>query len=132
MDLIQLKIKKDNSLAKYIKIIRGFDSSLSVGAIKQKIEADDFVTGFDLEYYDVLEDINGIDRKQGFRDMTEELCKAGAQISIYQNGDLITLEALDNWLETINEVSEQTQYDIDREAGWNKERTGINGETSFL
>ena len=105
MDLIQLKIKKDNSLAKYIKIIRGFDSSLSVGAIKQKIEADDFVTGFDLEYYD----------------MTEELCKAGAQISIYQNGDLITLEALDNWLETINEVSEQTQYDIDREAGWNKE-----------
>lgn len=121
MDLIQLKIKKDNSLAKYIKIIRGFDSSLSVGAIKQKIEADDFVTGFDLEYYDVLEDINGIDRKQSFRDMTEELCKAGAQISIYQNGDLITLEALDNWLETINEVSEQTQYDIDREAGWNKE-----------
>lgn len=121
MDLIQLKIKKDNSLAKYIKIIRGFDSSLSVGAIKQKIEADDFVTGFDLEYYDVLEDINGTDRKRSFRDMTEELCKVGAQISIYQNGDLITLEALDNWLETINEVSEQTQYDIDREAGWNKE-----------
>lgn len=119
MDLIQLKIKKDNSLAKYIKIIRAFDSSLSVGAIKQKIEADDFVTGFDLEYYDVMEDLNDIDRKQEFRDMTEELCKAGAQIKVYQNGELISLEVLDNRLESINRISEQTQLDIDRESGMN-------------
>lgn len=35
MDLIQLKIKKDNSLIKYIKIIRKFDNSLSVNVIKE-------------------------------------------------------------------------------------------------
>lgn len=33
MDMIQLKIEKDNSIAKYIKIIRAFDSSLSIGDI---------------------------------------------------------------------------------------------------
>lgn len=38
MDLIQLKIEKDNSSTKYIKIIRKFYSTLSVGAIKEKIE----------------------------------------------------------------------------------------------
>lgn len=56
-----------------------------MGSIKQSIEINDFVMGFDLEYYDVLEDINGIDRKEKFRDMIEELVPAGAQISIYQN-----------------------------------------------
>ena len=55
MDLIQIKIKKDSCLTKYIKIIRKFDCSLSIGTIKQRIDENDFVMGFDLEYYDVLE-----------------------------------------------------------------------------
>lgn len=38
MGLIQLKIEKDNSIIKYIRIIRKFDSTISMGAIKQKIE----------------------------------------------------------------------------------------------
>lgn len=115
MDLIQLKIEKDNSVAKYIKIIRKFDSSLSIGTIKQQIDKNDFVTGFDLEYYDVLEDINEIDRKTLFRNMIEELCQAGAKISIYQDNEMISIENLDNWLETLNEISQQISNDIDRE-----------------
>ena len=67
MDIIQLKIEKDSSVASYIKIIRKFDDSLSVGTIKQRIDQGDFVIGFDLEYYDALEDINEIDRKKLFR-----------------------------------------------------------------
>lgn len=38
MDLIQLKIKKDASVIKYVKIIREFDGSMSMGDIKRKIE----------------------------------------------------------------------------------------------
>lgn len=87
MDVIQLKIEKDNSMIKYIKIIRKFDSSLSVGVIKQRMEENDFVVSFDLDYYDVVEDINGIDRKEIFN----------------------------NWLETLNKISQQVEYDIDRE-----------------
>lgn len=117
MDLIQLKIEQDNSVAKYIKIVRKFDSSLSVGAIKQRIDKNDFVMGFDLEYYDVLEDINEIDRKKLFRDMIQELCQAGAKISIYQDEERISIEDLDNWLESLDEISQQIEDDIDREVG---------------
>lgn len=119
MDLIQLKIKKDDSLVKYIKIIRKFDSSLSISDIKQKIEKNDFVVGFDLEDYDVLEDLNDlneIDRRKIFRDMIDELYEAGAQISIYQNGELISIEYLDNWLESLEEISQQVKSELDRES----------------
>lgn len=115
IDLIQLKIEKDNSMIKYIKIIRKFDSSLSVGGIKQCIEKNDFVVGFDLEYYDFIEDINGINRKERFCDMIKELCQAGARISMYQKGELITTEFFHNWLETLDIIRQQVQDDIDRE-----------------
>lgn len=51
MDFIQLKIEKDSSITKYIKIIRKFDNSLFIKMIKQRIDENDFVTGFDLECY---------------------------------------------------------------------------------
>ena len=77
-----MKIEKDSSVASYIKIIRKFDDSLSIGTIKQRIDQGDFVVGFDLEYYDALEDINEIDRKKLFRQMIADLYHAGAKISI--------------------------------------------------
>jgi len=118
MDFIQIKIEKDSSITKYIKIIRKFDSSLPVGTIKQRIDKNDFVMGFDMEYYDALEDINEIDRKKLFRDMVGELCQAGAQISVYQNGEMISMEILDNWLGTLDEISKEVERDIDRELGY--------------
>ena len=116
MDLVQLKIQRDNSLVKYIKIIRKFDSSLSVSTIKQRIEENEFVVEFDLNYHDVLDDVQNIDKKILFRDMIETLFEAGAQISIFQNGKLSSMELLDNWLETINEIKQQTDEDINRES----------------
>ena len=53
MNFIQLKIEKDRSITKYIKIIRKFDYSLSVGTIQQRINENDFVMGYDLERNDV-------------------------------------------------------------------------------
>lgn len=116
MNLIQLKIEKDNSLAKYIRIIRGFDSSLSMSSIKQSIENNDFAVAFDLEYYDVVEELNEFDRKKAFRGMIEELVQAGAQISIYEDGELSSIELLDNRLETLDEIQRQIELDIDRES----------------
>lgn len=115
MDLIQLKIKNDHSIIKYIKIMRKFDSSLSVGTIKKRIEDNDFVIAFDLEYYDVVEDINGIDKKELFDNMINELSQAGAEIDIYQNEELITLEVFHNWLESLKQTSQQIECDRDRE-----------------
>lgn len=115
MDIIQLKIEKDSSVANYIKIIRKFDDSLSIGTIKQRIDQGDFVLGFDLEYYDALEDINEIDRKKLFRQMIADLYYAGAKISIYQDAEEIPIDILDNWLESLDIISRQVENDIDRE-----------------
>jgi len=115
MDLIQIKISPDNAVIKYVKIIRKFDPSLSINTIKQCIEKNDFVVEFDLEYYDMIEEIQGIDRKEVFRNMIDELLKAGADIAIYQDGKLSSLELLDNWLNTIEQIRIDVDEDIDRE-----------------
>lgn len=115
MELIQLKIKNDASTIKYIKMIREFDSSLSMGEIKRKIETDDFAVSFDTEDLDVLEELNGIDRKKNFHDMIDKLIRAGAEVSVYQNGELSSLEFLDNWFDTIDEIDRQTETDMERD-----------------
>lgn len=115
MDIIQVKLQKDGSLMKYIKIIREFDSSLSMGDIKRSIEDGDFAVEFDLEEYDVLDDLNGVDRKQEFRSMLDALINAGAKLEIYRNDELSSMEFLDNWLESLEITRRQVEEDIDRE-----------------
>lgn len=50
MDLIQIKIKKDNNYIKYIKLIRAFDGSLSMDTIKKQMDNNGYVVEFDLEH----------------------------------------------------------------------------------
>ena len=52
-----------------------------------------------------------------FRDMLEELCQAGARISIYQDGEMISMEILDNRLKMSDEIRQQVERDIYRELG---------------
>lgn len=108
MDLIQLKIEKDSSAVKYIKIIREFDNSLSLGDIKRRIDENDFAVEFDLEDLDVLDELNDVDRKREFRGMIDSLINAGAKVTIFHNGDEESLEFLDNWLDTLDEIDAQT------------------------
>ncbi len=116
MNLVQLKIQKDASLASTIKILREFDSSLTISEIRQKIENSDFAITFDLNHYDVVEELQGVDRKLLFRDMIRKLCKAGAQVSVYLNGETASLEQLDNRLNTMHEIAREVEEDIDRES----------------
>ena len=49
MDLMQIKIKKDEQSVSYIKLIREYDKSMSMSQIKQKIESNDFVVKYDIK-----------------------------------------------------------------------------------
>ena len=49
MDMVQIKIKKDNNTLSYVKIIREFDKSIPLSEIKKRIENNEFVHSFDLD-----------------------------------------------------------------------------------
>lgn len=115
MDLMQIKIKKDGQSVSYIKLIREHDKSMSMSQIKQKIESNDFVVKYDINDYDVVDEINGIDKKREFRELIRKLQRAGAETTIYYNGRIISLEFLDNWLNTIDEIEKEVENDMDRE-----------------
>ena len=115
MNTVQLKIQQDAPLASAVKILRAFDSSLTIGEIKSKIENHDFVITFDLNHYDVVEELQGVDRKALFRDMIRKLGEAGAQVSVYLNGETASIAQLDNWLGTMSEIAQEAGEDIDRE-----------------
>lgn len=115
MDLIQCKILPDSQIVSYISLIRKFDRSLSIKDLKEKIENRSFAVEFDLQYYDVLEDLNGIDRKAIFRELLEQLLQMGAKLELYRNGEKTTLTRLDNWLHTLQLISAQTEEDSNNE-----------------
>lgn len=115
MDLMQIKIAKDEQIVSYIKFIREYDKSMSMSHIKQKIESYDFVVTYDTNDYDVVEEINGIDKTRAFRELIGKLQRAGAEITIYYNGRIISLEFLDNWLNSMDEIKKEVENDIDRE-----------------
>ncbi|WP_085833959.1 hypothetical protein [Clostridium merdae] len=115
MDLIQCKILPDSQTVSYISLIRKFDRTLSIKDLKKKIENGAFALEFDLEYYDVVEDLNEIDRKMVFRELLEQLLHTGAKVELYHNGEKITLTLLDNWLKTIELISAQSEEHINKE-----------------
>ena len=115
MDLMQIKIAKDEQIVSYIKLIREYDKSMSMSHIKQKIESNDFVVTNDTNDYDVVDEINGIDKNRAFRELIRKLQRAGAETTIYYNGRIISLEFLDNWLNYMDEIKKEVENDIDRE-----------------
>ena len=116
MAYIHLKIEKDNQMVKYIKIIREYDKSLSMNDIKEKIEKDDFVLGYNSNEYDISDTLNGVDRKRVFRKLIQDLEKIGANITIYKNNEIISLDFLDNWLNCLDEIEQDIEEDMDRES----------------
>ena len=116
MKLIQLKLEKETKIVKYITLIRKFDPALSVGQIKSDIENNTYAVSFDLNYFDVVEELQGMDRKKAFRGLIAQLIAEGAQLSLYADGELCTLEYLDNRLETIEKIKEETERDMDLES----------------
>ena len=48
----------------------------------------------------------------------KELCRAGARISIYEDGEMISMKILDNRLAFLEEIRIQVERDIERELGY--------------
>lgn len=92
MSSIFIKIEKDANTVKYIKLIRDYDKTISIGDIKRKIDSGDYVIEFDPFGYSLYdESVKNISEKQyikRFYKLVQELQKAGAIITVFdEDGD---------------------------------------------
>lgn len=92
MSNIFIKIEKDANTVKYIKLIRDYDKTISIGDIKRKIDSGDYIIEFDPFGYSLEDEIvKHISEKQyikRFYKMVQDLQKAGAVITVFdKHGD---------------------------------------------
>lgn len=113
--MLKLKIENDSSISKYIPVLRKYNKALSMAEIKKRIENNEYVIEHDLYSWDICDDINNVDRNRLFRKLISDLTDKGAKLLIYNDNELITLQSLDNCLETYYEIEQEVQADIDNE-----------------
>lgn len=108
MDLVQIKIQKDDNIVSYIKIIRDFDKSIPMAEIKKRIEENRFVHEFDLQGRDwmYIEGMTEYRWHQNYLKLLKQLKSAGAKLEIYMHGRLESMELLNNWIHTIKGISD--------------------------
>jgi len=109
MEILKVMIENDNNIIKYVEMIRKFDQSISISEIKRRIMDGDFVLIYDLDYYELIEDISQIEKELEIWNFLKQLEIEGAKISIYLNDRYQSLEFLKNWIITRNEIREFTQ-----------------------
>ena len=82
--LVKVKIEKDDNTINYIKMIREYDSSVSIGDLKQRIDTNDTVITFDLhnrEWID-MEDMTEYKMQRAFYDFIQKLIQNGAKVEM--------------------------------------------------
>lgn len=104
-----MKIGKDNNTIKYVEMIRKFDKSISISEIKRRIIEDDFVLIYDLDCYELFENVSQIEKELEIWDFLKKLEIEGAKVSIYMNDRCESLELLKNWIITRNEIREEVK-----------------------
>ena len=118
MEIVGIKILNDDNIIKYIKPIKDMNKMLSIGEIRNKILNNEYVIKFDL-IGDVNEQIlSGNDQYSinlKFVDNLNNLKSLGAEIEIYLNDELITMEILMNQIESMRQIAKDVQEDIDNE-----------------
>ena len=84
MHLIKVKIEKDDNTIKYIKMIREYDSSVSIGDLKKRIDTNDTVITFDLHNRDWIHMENMTEYKmhQAFYNFIQNLMKNGSKVEM--------------------------------------------------
>lgn len=116
MATYKLKINNGASSASIISAIRKYDSSLSVSEIKRRIEQGEDVAGFAALGGDVLDELNGVDRKALFDALMSSIEEHGGEVGIYCEGALIGRERYENEMARLSEVLQETRIDMDRES----------------
>lgn len=82
--MVKVKIEKDDNTIKYIKMIREYDSSVSIGELKKRIDANDTAIVFDLhnrEWID-MEDMTEYKMQRAFYDFIQKLIQNGAKVEM--------------------------------------------------
>lgn len=82
--LVKVKIEKDDNTINYIKMIREYDSSVSIGDLKKRIDTNDTVITFDLhnrEWID-MEDMTEYKMQRAFYDFIQKLIQNGAKVEM--------------------------------------------------
>lgn len=82
--LVKVKIEKDDNTIKYIKMIREYDSSVSIGELKKRIDANDTVIVFDLHNRDWIdmEEMTEYKMQRAFYDFIQKLIQNGAKVEM--------------------------------------------------
>ena len=119
MEIVGIKLIKDDNFVKYIKPIKDINAMLSIGEIKNRILNNEYVIEFDL-MGDVHEQIRlGTDQytiNLNFVNNLKDLELLGAKIEVFLNDELITMEKLVDEIEFLKEIEQEVEEDIDREA----------------
>ncbi len=96
--IVKVKIAKDENMLTYIRMIRLYNKTLSIGEIKKRIENNFPVIEFDTSGYDFNDEFTkGLtedDYNFGFYKFLEEIQNEGAELSIFlddENGDMQSL-----------------------------------------
>lgn len=116
MSVYALKIRTEGNGSKVISILRRFDQSLSIGEIKKRMQANDFMVKYDLLHWDITEEMAGIDRISKFESLIQSLEECGAQVEIYSGDELISREFFENRMQMLREIADEVEEDMDREA----------------
>ena len=74
-NIVAVTVRPQGSAAPCIKRIRAFYPDLPIGELSAGLKAGRPAFSFDLEHYDVVEELEGIDRKKLFRQLLEPFAK---------------------------------------------------------
>lgn len=114
LDLVQIKIEKDDNTISYVKIIHGFDKTIPISEIKRRIDENDIVHEFDLEGNDWMydEEMTEFEWHMRYYNFLKKLENAGAKLQILLNGEIESMQLLDNWIHSIKEIGLTEFYKI--------------------
>lgn len=119
MEIVGIKLIKDDNYIKYIKPIKDINAMLSIGEIKKRILNNEYVIQFDL-MGDVNEQIllgaDSYTLNLNFINNLKNLESLGAKIEVYLNDELVNKEKLMNKIEFLREIEQQVEEDMEREA----------------
>ncbi|APJ13062.1 hypothetical protein [Bacillus] len=108
MPKMKMRIEKDDNQIKYISILRKHTDK-SISEIKEAINKNDFILSYNLLDIDELKEM---------KNMISLLEKAGARMHIYEDSREVSVEFLDNLIESyldtekyLEEVDEQINED---------------------
>ena len=118
MEIVGIKLIKDDNYIKYIKPIKDINAMLSIGEIKKRILNNEYVIQFDL-MGDVNEQIllgaDSYTLNLNFINNLKNLESLGAKIEVYLNDELVNKEKLMNKIEFLREIEQQVEEDMERE-----------------